>query len=153
LLLFQAKSTLCTRLQTENQSIQYSLQQLEEEKRTLDSQRKDLQVQVDELLSSLTAKEENFQNLQNTFDEKEKTLRGQLQQTTTISKKKVQDLSLQNDALKAELVQTQASLESLRQQLSTLTKERTDVKELQERTQSKLDFEVQQNQVSIYECS
>eukprot|EP01039_Chlorochromonas_danica_P010039 gene10039-11110_t len=142
----QAKAQLVTNLAKEQELTSESLHLLEEEKKSWEMQRKEMQIHIEDLVSSLRSKDETLQTLQHVGDEKEKGLRNQVTTLSSQLKTRTQELSLQCDNLKAELLQTNALLENLKTQLLQAQKEKIEWKELQEKTQAKLDQETNRKQ-------
>lgn len=98
---------------------------LEENKKALESQKKDLLSQIDHLVNDRSNKEELISNLQKTIDEKDKSYRNQITQQQNLSKQKIGELTHQIENQRAELVHKNSEIDTLRMNLEKVTAERT----------------------------
>jgi DNA repair exonuclease SbcCD ATPase subunit len=124
---FKAKLGTISRLQAELASLQSDLEIIKTAQSNSLQERDSLRLAVSDLEHSLHSKDDLLLSLNKSFSEKEKDLSSALSQSQALTKRKVNELSLSLENIRAECVQKGVEINSIKAKNDLLEKERNNL--------------------------
>lgn len=122
-----SKTELVASLQSEIQTLQASLQAMEKDQKEHRHTNENLSGNIEDMMMSLRAKDEQVLSLQKNYEEREKSLKQQIQQLQTTSKNRIAELGKDVDRFSADLLLKNAEIETMKSSSKSITQLNADL--------------------------
>lgn len=122
-----SKTQLVASLQSEIQTLQATVQTMEKDNSQHRSAADNLSSNMEDMMMSLRAKDEQVLSMQKNYEEREKSLKQQIQQLQTTSKNRIAELGKDVDRFSADLLLKNAEIETHKSSTKTITQLNADL--------------------------